>query len=155
MITQSEKTKNSDLIKVTVTEIVERLTVFIDSVQSWIKTNWSKITQYIEGILISESTVYQSRCWSCHTPIKSVKREHKFVNWIGNKWLGNKKCENLGCNYFKCNKCGLCLCNSSYWRISSSSIKKRWEVEKKLSYVRRITSFFKGKKKQDLETIKF
>ena len=33
MITQSEKTKNSDLIKVTVTEIVERLTVFIDSVQ--------------------------------------------------------------------------------------------------------------------------
>ena len=119
---------------------------FIEPIKSWIATNWTKVTQYVEGILISESTVYRSRCWNCKTPIKSVKREHKIATWIGNKWLGNKMCESPDCTYFICVKCTKCLCDSHYYKRPRFVVQKNWEVEEKQNTVGKIVAYFSGEK---------
>ena len=140
------KSRTTEAIRVKVTTIVERLTVFIEPIKSWFATNWTKVTQYVEGTIISESTVYRSRCWNCKTPIKSVKREHKIATWIGNKWLGNKMCESPNCTYFICVKCSKCLCDSHYYKRPRFVVQKNWEVEEKQNTVGKIVAYFSGEK---------
>jgi len=122
----------SESTKVNIKIIIERLNVFIAPIGEWIATNWTKVKKYVNGMLIEESTVYTSHCWSCKTPIKSIERKHRFATWIGNKWLGNKKCEKDDCTYFICTKCKKCLCDSSFFKDKKSrfNVQKKWKIEK-------------------------
>jgi len=120
MNTQKLTTQNN-----IITTVKKRLVWFNEQIGEWIATNWSKIKTYVNGVLFLDSTVYESHCWNCQDPIKSVRREHKFIEWVENKWLGNKKCAKEKCNYFICKKCSKCLCdyewlpNKEYKRIST------------------------------------
>lgn len=132
----------SESITVNVKTFIERLIVFIEPIKSWISTNWTKVKKYVNGVLIEESTVYKSRCWSCKTPISSIKREHKFASWIGNKWLGNKMCEKSNCTYFICLKCKKCLCDSNYYKRPRFVVQKNWKVEKKETAIGKVIAYF-------------
>jgi hypothetical protein len=134
-------------MKVLFSKIVERLVVFKESVNLWIKTNWTKITEKIGNIIVSKSVRYKSRCWSCKESIESVKSEYKVVGWVQNKWLGNKKCSREGCNYFKCNNCAKCLCDGPFSYLKSRKpVMSKWETEEKTSRIKVIKEFIKSKK---------
>jgi hypothetical protein len=122
-------------MKVTITRIVKRLTVLLDDLKSWLKTNWKKLIVIVDGIIVSKSVVYESRCWSCKNPIRSIKNEYRLVGWIQSKWLGNKKCIKPDCNYFICNHCSKCLCDGPYAHLKSKKpYVRKWVVEESLTY---------------------
>jgi hypothetical protein len=101
----------------------------------WIATNWSKIVTKVEHKIISETIIYESHCWYCQSPIKSVKTEVKeehFLRYqIGVLWLGNKKCPKTNCKYFLCGACGRCYCDydDPSLRKPSELIEKKWLEE--------------------------
>ena len=82
-------------------------------IPDWLISNWSRFTTVIESKVVFRTVVYQSHCWYCAEPIRSIKTESRFTTWIGAKWFGNQKCPKLGCQYFLCIKCGRCLCDRS------------------------------------------
>jgi|TARA_Y100000310_G_C20306327_1_gene634134 hypothetical protein len=136
-------------MKILFNRTVERLIVFKESINDWIKTNWIKITEKVGDIIVSKSVRYKSRCWSCKESIESIKSEYKMVGWVQNTWLGNKKCSRQNCNYFICNNCGKCLCDSRHYSHlkSRKPVMKKWQTEEKTSRIKVIKEFIKYRKK--------
>ncbi len=101
----------------------------------WVKTNWSKVIAKAESTILSETIIYESHCWYCQSPIKSVKTEAKgkhFLKYqISVLWLGNKKCPKAKCIHFLCNNCGRCFCDYDNLdlRLPSPVIEKKWLEE--------------------------
>ena len=93
---------------------VGRFLAFFVKVKNWIRTNWTIVQTRIGDKIISERTIYISRCWKCKTPIRAVVSGTTFNKFIGNHLYGNKKCQKSDCNYFICTKCGACLCDGPY-----------------------------------------
>lgn len=94
----------------------------------WIKTNWTKVCTFAGDKVISERTVYTSRCWFCHSPIKAVVSGSNLNKFFGNYLYGNKKCNKPDCNYFICNKCGKCLCDGPFsYRKKEKPISRIWK----------------------------
>jgi|GEM_PF-5243514 len=108
--------------------IVQEVFTLFAKITTWFKTNWQKVVTKVENIIISESVIYESRCWNCKRPIRSVKTESKIYKWLGNKWLGNKKCPNKDCYYFICHKCGKCLCDGPYNYMKGQ--KPKYKIQK-------------------------
>ena len=98
---------------------------------NWFMTNWSKLVTKVENRIISETIIYESHCWYCGSPIKSIKTEVKGKNFLSYKikilWLGNKKCPK-DCNYFLCNECGRCRCDylDPVLERPNFTIEKKW-----------------------------
>tara|TARA_Y100000034_G_scaffold94628_1_gene114731 strand:- start:333 stop:803 length:471 start_codon:yes stop_codon:yes gene_type:complete len=141
--------KLMDDTKVKVTEIVERLKVFFETTKEWVSTNWSRVIEKFNGVIIGKSTIYSSRCWNCKEPIKSIKSEYKLIGFVQNKWIGSMKCSKHDCNYFICTNCSNCLCDSLRyvnWSKTTSPRMRKWEPEETLSYFAVAKEFFKARK---------
>lgn len=106
--------------------VQEFFSLFV-KIGDWFESNWKKVVTKVEKVILSESVIYESRCWNCKKPIRSVRTESKFKRWVGNKWLGNEKCPKPDCNYFLCTSCGKCLCDGPYsYKKSQKPFLKKW-----------------------------
>ena len=103
-------------------------------IPDWFKTNWSMIITKIGNKIISKTIIYESHCWYCQSPIKSVKADAKknvIKYQISILWYGNKKCPKGNCKYFFCNECGRCYCdyNNIVLRKPTKNTERKWLEE--------------------------
>ena len=106
--------------------VQEFYSLFVN-IKEWFLTNWRKIITKIDDVIVSESLIYESRCWSCKEPIRAVKTRSKLKKWVANKWLGNQKCPKPDCNYFLCSHCGMCLCDGPYsYKKTQKPFLRKW-----------------------------
>lgn len=101
-------------------------------IKFWLKSNWTKILTKTGDKIISERTIYTSRCWKCKTPIKAIVSGSTLNKRIGNYLYGNKKCQKPDCNYFICTNCNSCICDGPYAYMKGQKPTGRLWIETEL-----------------------